>query len=182
MGFPIVHPSRAPRGDGLLHHHPAHRHRRIPLIDYTAVCLCLIVCPLVIFKDPSRHLRSWRSCASSARARTAPNGRMDSVSHGSGGIDPPPEYRSSYSRLPILLSPAPSKHQLQEYRSTVLQVLEAAGLRPLVEGMCTRDLLAYRSPDLDAIYPELVASADGSITAADVEKRRQARALQMHKS
>eukprot|EP00962_Isochrysis_galbana_P008452 scaffold2333_cov118-Isochrysis_galbana.AAC.2 len=42
---------------------------------------------------------------------------MDSVSHGSGGIDPPPEYRSSYSRLPILLSPAPSKHQLQEYRS-----------------------------------------------------------------
>eukprot|EP00962_Isochrysis_galbana_P035009 scaffold11930_cov168-Isochrysis_galbana.AAC.2 len=51
-------------------------HRRIPLIDYTAVCLCLIVCPLVIFKDPSRHLRSWRSCASSARARTAPNGRM----------------------------------------------------------------------------------------------------------
>eukprot|EP00962_Isochrysis_galbana_P045213 scaffold17722_cov121-Isochrysis_galbana.AAC.4 len=48
--------------------------------------------------------------------------------------------------------------------------------------MCTRDLLAYRSPDLDAIYPELVASADGSITAADVEKRRQARALQMHKS
>ena len=38
-----------------------------------------------------------------------------------------------------------------------------------------RDLLAYRSPDLDAIYPELVASADGSITAADVEKRRQAR-------
>jgi len=55
-----------------------------------------------------------------------------------------------------------------------LQVLEAAGLRPLVEGMCTRDLLAYRSPDLDAIYPELVASADGSITAADVEKRRQA--------
>eukprot|EP00962_Isochrysis_galbana_P025909 scaffold8006_cov113-Isochrysis_galbana.AAC.8 len=97
-------------------------HRRIPLIDYTAVCLCLIVCPLVIFKDPSRHLRSWRSCALSARARTAPNGRMDSVSHGSGGIDPPPEYRSSYSRLPVLLSPAPSKHQLQEYRSTVLQV------------------------------------------------------------
>eukprot|EP00962_Isochrysis_galbana_P052711 scaffold24178_cov100-Isochrysis_galbana.AAC.2 len=76
----------------------------------------LIVCPLVIFKDPSRHLRSWRSCASSARARTAPNGRMDSVSHGSGGIDPPPEYRSSYSRLPVLLSPAPSKHPLQEYR------------------------------------------------------------------
>eukprot|EP00962_Isochrysis_galbana_P015021 scaffold4301_cov115-Isochrysis_galbana.AAC.4 len=28
LGFPIVHPSRAPRGDGLLHHHPAHR--RIP--------------------------------------------------------------------------------------------------------------------------------------------------------
>eukprot|EP00962_Isochrysis_galbana_P010486 scaffold2899_cov106-Isochrysis_galbana.AAC.3 len=79
MGFPIVHPSRAPRGDGLLHHHPAHR--RIPLIDYAAVCLCLIVCPLVIFKDPSRHLRSWRSRALSARARTAPNGRMDSVSH-----------------------------------------------------------------------------------------------------
>eukprot|EP00962_Isochrysis_galbana_P018823 scaffold5458_cov131-Isochrysis_galbana.AAC.2 len=26
----------------------------------------------------------------------------------SGGIDPPPEYRSSYSRLPILLSPAPT--------------------------------------------------------------------------
>eukprot|EP00962_Isochrysis_galbana_P011093 scaffold3102_cov123-Isochrysis_galbana.AAC.5 len=75
----FVHPSRAPRGDGLLHHHPAHR--RIPLIDYTAVCLCLIVCPLVIFKDPSRHLRSWRSRALSARARTAPNGRMDSVSH-----------------------------------------------------------------------------------------------------
>lgn len=93
----------------------------------------MIVCPLVIFKDPSRHLRSWRSRALSARARTAPDGRMDSVSHGSGGIDPPPEYRSSYSRLPILLSPAPSKHQLQEYRSTVLQVLEAAGLRPLVE-------------------------------------------------
>jgi hypothetical protein len=39
--------------------------------------------------------------------------------------------------------------------------------------MCSRDLLAYRSPDLNAIYPELVASADGSITAADVEKRRQ---------
>jgi hypothetical protein len=48
--------------------------------------------------------------------------------------------------------------------------------------LCTRDLLAYRSPDLDAIYPELVASADGSITVADVEKRRQARALQKHKS
>eukprot|EP00962_Isochrysis_galbana_P012536 scaffold3550_cov112-Isochrysis_galbana.AAC.9 len=28
LGFPIVHPSRAPRGYGLLHHHPAHR--RIP--------------------------------------------------------------------------------------------------------------------------------------------------------
>eukprot|EP00962_Isochrysis_galbana_P022765 scaffold6813_cov123-Isochrysis_galbana.AAC.1 len=78
------------------------------------------------------------------------------------------DFPSFYRRHPQ------SKHQLQEYRSTVLQVLEAAGLRPLVEGMCTRDLLAYRSPDLDAIYPEpeLVASADGSITAADVEKRR----------
>eukprot|EP00962_Isochrysis_galbana_P046896 scaffold18992_cov113-Isochrysis_galbana.AAC.7 len=69
LGFPIVHPSRAPRGDGLLHHHPVHR--RIPLIDYAAVCMCLIVCPLVIFKDPSRHLRSWRSRALSARAHTA---------------------------------------------------------------------------------------------------------------
>eukprot|EP00962_Isochrysis_galbana_P019322 scaffold5623_cov162-Isochrysis_galbana.AAC.1 len=73
---------------------------------------------------------------------------MDSVSHGSGGIDPPPEYRSSYSRLPTLLSPAPSKHQLQEYRSTVLQVLEAAGLRPLVEGMCTRGRSSFYRANL----------------------------------
>eukprot|EP00962_Isochrysis_galbana_P054164 scaffold25695_cov145-Isochrysis_galbana.AAC.1 len=37
LGFPIVHPSRAPRGDGVLHHHPAHR--RIPLIIPRCACV-----------------------------------------------------------------------------------------------------------------------------------------------
>jgi hypothetical protein len=51
-------------------------------------------------------------------------------------------------------------------------VLEYTDLKPLIDGECSQDLLALRPPDIDKLYPLLAPASDGSITAADIEKRR----------
>jgi len=85
-------------------------------------------------------------------------------------------------RLPILRSERLEKSELRQLRVKVLQVLQASDMKPLIDDECPQDMLALRPPDLDVLYPMLVPSADGSITAADVEKRRQLRAVQEHKN
>eukprot|EP00962_Isochrysis_galbana_P008425 scaffold2319_cov105-Isochrysis_galbana.AAC.3 len=113
---------------------------------------------------------------------------MDSVSHGSGGIDPPPERQSTARHIRDFPSFYRRHPQSTNFRNTGLRFCKYLKLpafdrssKGCAPAPATSSRTAH-SPDLDAIYPELVASADGSITAADVEKRQQARALQMHKS